>query len=61
MSIIPLIVRLAGMKARRDELQLDQSTDDGLLPQVVAVDEYGAAMTRLTRMTKVIEETTDDD
>jgi hypothetical protein len=61
MSAVPLIVRVTVAGAVHGRGSAEPTADEVALPPVVSIDPEGFALARLTKLTKVEQETTDDD
>lgn len=61
MSTVPLIVRVTVAGAVYGRVTAEPTADEVGLPPVVSIDAEGFVLARLTKLTKVEQETTDDD
>lgn len=61
MSALPFIVRTTATCAANGVGSSGPTADEEPLPGVVSLDSEGFVLARLTKLTKVVQETTDDD
>lgn len=61
MSSMPFVLRAAAAGAVHGQGHSEPTADEMALPPVVSIDAEGFALERLTKLTKVEQETTDDD
>lgn len=59
-GLMPLVLRVASVQATSGDRASYASLDEDALPQIVAVDSQGCVVSRLTKLTEVKSETTDD-